>query len=53
MYQVPKTRFPTQLASLVHLLQMQEFLDQLVRKLSLRQRMKGDLWLHFCTSRPS
>ncbi len=43
MYKVPPPNFQHQLSFLVDLLQMQAFLDQPVRKLSLGQRMKGEL----------
>ena len=43
MYKVPQLRYQSQLAFLVDLLQMKEFIDQPVRKLSLGQRMKGDI----------
>jgi ABC-2 type transport system ATP-binding protein len=43
MYKVPKRRYKENLDSLIELLQMQDFLNQPVRKLSLGQKMKGDL----------
>ncbi len=43
MYKVPPARYQAQRDFLVALLQMQDFLGQPVRKLSLGQRMKGDL----------
>lgn len=43
MYRVPKPRYRQNLDFLVDLLQMQDFLQQSVRKLSLGQRMKGDI----------
>ncbi len=43
MYRLPKARYRATLDMLVSLLEMQDILDQPVRKLSLGQRMKGDL----------
>ncbi|MCL5996543.1 MAG: ATP-binding cassette domain-containing protein [Chloroflexi bacterium] len=43
MYGVPKARYKAALAYMVELLNMQDFLNQPVRKLSLGQRMKGDI----------
>ncbi|MFT3890642.1 MAG: ATP-binding cassette domain-containing protein [Anaerolineales bacterium] len=43
MYKVPQTRYKQNLEFLVDLLQMKDFLDQPVRRLSLGQRMKGDI----------
>jgi ABC-2 type transport system ATP-binding protein len=43
MYKVPKPRYQENLERMINLLQMQDFLYQPVRKLSLGQKMKGDL----------
>lgn len=43
MYRVPDVRYRQVLAELVELLQMADFLTQPVRRLSLGQRMKGDI----------
>ena len=43
MYKLPSRRYRDQLDSLVELMDMAEFLDQPVRKLSLGQKMRGDL----------
>jgi len=43
MYKLPKRPYRAHLAFLVDLLDMQEFLEQPVRQLSLGQRMRGDL----------
>jgi len=43
MYRVPVNRYKTNLDFFIDLLQMQDFINQPVRKLSLGQRMKGDL----------
>jgi ABC-2 type transport system ATP-binding protein len=43
MYKVPQVRYKQNLEFLVDLLQMKDFLDQPVRRLSLGQRMKGDI----------
>jgi ABC-2 type transport system ATP-binding protein len=43
MYKVPDKQYHQTRDFLVELLEMQEFLDQPVRKLSLGQRMKGDI----------
>jgi ABC-2 type transport system ATP-binding protein len=43
MYKVPVMRYKQNLESLVELLQMQDFLMQPVRKLSLGQKMRGDI----------
>ncbi len=43
MYKIPRPRYRAHLAFLVELLDMQAFLDQPVRKLSLGQKMRGDL----------
>jgi ABC-2 type transport system ATP-binding protein len=43
MYKLPKQRYRKQLEFLIDLLDMQEFLDQSVRQLSLGQKMRGDL----------
>jgi ABC-2 type transport system ATP-binding protein len=43
MYRVPAARYRQVLAELVDLLQMGDYLSQPVRRLSLGQRMKGDI----------
>jgi ABC-2 type transport system ATP-binding protein len=43
MYRLPKSRFRENLDRLIDLLQMQDFLDQPVRRLSLGQKMRGDI----------
>jgi ABC-2 type transport system ATP-binding protein len=43
MYKLPRRRYRDHLDFLVDLLDMHEFLDQPVRKLSLGQKMRGDL----------
>jgi ABC-2 type transport system ATP-binding protein len=43
MYRVPQARYRSNLAFLVELLEIQPFLHQPVRKLSLGQRMRADL----------
>lgn len=43
MYRVPQARYKHTLDFFVELLQMQDFLNQPVRRLSLGQRMKGDI----------
>jgi ABC-2 type transport system ATP-binding protein len=43
MYRVPKARYRVNLEFLVDLLEIQEFLHQPVRKLSLGQRMRADI----------
>jgi ABC-2 type transport system ATP-binding protein len=43
MYRMPRRRYRASLDSLVALLDMESFLDQPVRKLSLGQRMRGDI----------
>jgi len=43
MYRVPQERYRRNLAFLVELLEMADFLEQPVRKLSLGQKMKGDI----------
>jgi ABC-2 type transport system ATP-binding protein len=43
MYKVPTARYKQNLEGLVELLQMQDFLHQPVRKLSLGQKMRGDI----------
>lgn len=43
MYRVPQARYQQNLDFFVNLLQMQDFLNQPVRRLSLGQRMKGDI----------
>jgi len=43
MYKLPQAHCKHMLDFLIDLLEMQEFLDQPVRKLSLGQRMKGDI----------
>jgi ABC-2 type transport system ATP-binding protein len=43
MYKVPAQRYRQNLDFLVDLLQMESFLNQSVRRLSLGQRMKGDI----------
>ena len=43
MYKLPRQRYRAHLDFLVELLDMAEFLDQPVRKLSLGQKMRGDL----------
>jgi ABC-2 type transport system ATP-binding protein len=43
MYKVPKRRYKENLDFMIDLLQMQDFIDQPVRKLSLGQRMKGEI----------
>lgn len=43
MYRVPQTRYKQNLEFFVDLLQMKNFLNQPVRRLSLGQRMKGDI----------
>jgi ABC-2 type transport system ATP-binding protein len=43
MYRLPRQRYRAQLDFLVELMDMAEFLDQPVRKLSLGQKMRGDL----------
>jgi ABC-2 type transport system ATP-binding protein len=43
MYRIPKPRYRATLEALVELLEMAPLLDQPVRKLSLGQRMRGDL----------
>ena len=43
MYKLPRRRYRDQLDFLVELMEMAEFLDQPVRKLSLGQKMRGDL----------
>lgn len=43
MYRISKPRYKDNLDFMVGLLQMEEFIDQPVRKLSLGQKMKGDI----------
>jgi len=43
MYKVPKPRYEENLGFMIDLLQMQDFVNQPVRKLSLGQRMKGEI----------
>jgi ABC-2 type transport system ATP-binding protein len=43
MYKLPRRRYRAQLDFLVELMEMAAFLDQPVRKLSLGQKMRGDL----------
>jgi ABC-2 type transport system ATP-binding protein len=43
MYKLPRQRYQDHLDFLVELMDMAEFLDQPVRKLSLGQKMRGDL----------
>ena len=43
MYRIPRPRYRDTLDSLVDLLQMEAFIDQPVRKLSLGQKMRGDI----------
>jgi ABC-2 type transport system ATP-binding protein len=43
MYKLPRKRYRAHLDFLVELMEMAEFLDQPVRKLSLGQKMRGDL----------
>jgi ABC-2 type transport system ATP-binding protein len=43
MYKIPKSHYRSHLDFLVDLLQMQGFIDQPVRKLSLGQKMRGDI----------
>jgi ABC-2 type transport system ATP-binding protein len=43
MYKIPAARYKRTLEFLAEMLQMQEFLSQPVRKLSLGQRMRGDI----------
>ena len=43
MYKVPFNRYKANVEFFIELLEMQEFINQPVRKLSLGQRMKGDL----------
>lgn len=43
MYKIPKPRYKGHLDFMIELLQMRDFIDQPVRKLSLGQKMRGDI----------
>ena len=43
MYRLPKPRYRQNLERMIELLQMQDFIDQPVRRLSLGQKMRGDI----------
>jgi ABC-2 type transport system ATP-binding protein len=43
MYRLPKARYKRTLDRMIELLQMQDFIDQPVRRLSLGQKMRGDI----------
>ena len=43
MYKIPESQYKDNLEFLIDLMQMQDFLNQPVRKLSLGQRMRGDI----------
>ena len=43
MYRLPKSRYKENLERMIELLQMQDFIDQPVRRLSLGQKMRGDI----------
>lgn len=43
MYKIPKSRYKSHIDFMAELLQMQDFIDQPVRKLSLGQKMRGDI----------